>query len=797
MDAAESIKSTMLEVMETPKRIEHRGTVTGFGDGYVSVMLDGGESAAQCAYRLAECHIGDRVLVTIDPDSRAATVKGNLTVPSINDAEYSYVKDIAEEADELLDGVAEAAAQADKTLAEIVSDADTANGLVSGMKQAADTAGTTLAQIVSDADSAASTLAGMERAAEDANTTLEGIYQDAVDANMYANSALDQLGVVQDVVGVLDWASSHGSFALTQDTAIQAGKVYFTYDSQTGDYTPVIDPQQSQLSAYYELDMTEAMTDFILAHLAVTQRGLWVLPSGMGSASSEQYAPNYKVLLASDGMYLYDGSGAQVVKYGSSIEFSTGRGFAIGDTTGTNYIAFVPGQGITIGGSVSIGSNKTLSQVLTDLDVSVSQTSTGADITVNGDTVHIANGEAGADGTMLYATCATAAATAAKVGTLSPAATGISLETGMMVVVNFSNTNTNSSATFNLNGTGAKSVRYKGAALTSTTRGYLAAGRLVILQYDGTYWEITGSTTDSNSYDRTAYKASLTASEAIAAGRIAVMGTDGKLKMLDASAFDMTGPILYVGTAYTASALTQTNNYTMWGTPFSLANTVSGFTGTAGAPVFIKGEMDGKLFTPDSEVLTTTVPSSEDGKVYMLLGTMSTTVNAVLNAEHPMYAYSDGAFSLMPGAQGPQGVQGEQGPKGETGDTGPQGPQGATGPKGDTGDTGPQGQQGEQGEQGPQGPQGETGATGPQGPQGATGPAGPEAVVTVSVTAIDYAANTATLSAALRVDGDAVTSGVTYQWAKDGTEISGATGSTLSVTAAMGIGHAYSCTCEW
>ena len=75
----------------------------------------------------------------------------------------------------------------------------------------------------------------------------------------------------------------------------------------------------------------------------------------------------------------------------------------------------------------------------------------------------------------------------------------------------------------------------------------------------------------------------------------------------------MTKPILYIGTAYTASVLTQTNNYISWGTAFSLANTVSGFSGTAGATVYIKGTLSGSMLTPAAEVLTTTVPTTEDG----------------------------------------------------------------------------------------------------------------------------------------------------------------------------------------
>lgn len=246
-----------------------------------------------------------------------------------------------------------------------------------------------------------------------------------------------------------------------------------------------------------------------------------------------------------------------------------------------------------------------------------------------------------------YATCTTAAGTAAKVATITPAVTDFTLRTGTTVIVNFSATNSNSSATLNLNSTGAHSIRYKDAALTSTTRGYLAANRLVILKYDGTYWQITGATTDGNTYDRTAYKASLTATAAIPAGTVGVIDANGKITPLSTTPFDTSGPILYIGTAYTSSALTQTNNYSMYGTPFNLTTTKSGFTGTAGKPVYIVGTLNGRMFTPDSQIFTTTVPTQADGKQYILLGLMSTTTNATLAAEHPIFAYGPNGFAAM------------------------------------------------------------------------------------------------------------------------------------------------------
>ena len=219
---------------------------------------------------------------------------------------------------------------------------------------------------------------------------------------------------------------------------------------------------------------------------------------------------------------------------------------------------------------------------------------------------------------------------------------------------------TSSNATLNLtlgNGTttGAVPVYINGTTRCTT---HVAVGNITLMTYrvntpiagSGSYtgwWINRNQDTTTNYYDRINYKASVTAVGAIAAGKLGVFNSAGKLMLLSTTAFDVTKPILYVGTAYKTSALTQTNNYISWGTAFSLANTVSGFSGTAGATVYIKGTLNGSMFTPAAGVLTTIVPATEDGYTYILLGLMSTTVNAVLAPEHPMFRYYNGGFKAI------------------------------------------------------------------------------------------------------------------------------------------------------
>ena len=214
-------------------------------------------------------------------------------------------------------------------------------------------------------------------------------------------------------------------------------------------------------------------------------------------------------------------------------------------------------------------------------------------------------------------------------------------------------------ATLNLRLPDGTSTSPKNVYIGGTTRcgTHIAAGNLVQMVYRENvtigsaaytgWWISRSQDTTTNYYDRICYKASVTAVEPIAAGRLGVFDSSGKLILLSTDPFDVTKPILYIGTAYAAGKLTQTNNYIAWGTAFSLASTVSGFSGTAGATVYIKGTLNGSLFTPAAGVLTTTVPASADGYTYILLGLMSTATNAVLAPEHPMFRFYNGAFKSI------------------------------------------------------------------------------------------------------------------------------------------------------
>ncbi|MGN1149713.1 MAG: phage tail protein, partial [Sutterella sp.] len=84
-----------------------------------------------------------------------------------------------------------------------------------------------------------------------------------------------------------------------------------------------------------------------------------------------------------------------------------------------------------------------------------------------------------------YAACSTAADTAAKTVTLS----NFNLVTGSKLCVRFTVTNTASAPTLNVNGTGAKPIKYRGNAISSA---YLEANRIYEFVYDGSGYALVG-----------------------------------------------------------------------------------------------------------------------------------------------------------------------------------------------------------------------------------------------------------------------------------------------------------------
>lgn len=235
--------------------------------------------------------------------------------------------------------------------ADAQTTADYANGILAGMEAAATAADTTLNGIYATATAASDTLADMQDAATAAHTTLTDIYQDAADAataasnaqtaagnavtaagnavtaagnaltaaqnaQVSADAALVSLSNVEDVVGVLEWITAHGTMIPTSDVTVNPAHVYFVVDP-TGDYVVggthysiVAEPKVADISTYYELSVDESVQNYVATHVVVDAEGLWLIPDSGGN----------KVLIATGAGSVYTTAGTYIIGKVSGVD---------------------------------------------------------------------------------------------------------------------------------------------------------------------------------------------------------------------------------------------------------------------------------------------------------------------------------------------------------------------------------------------------------------------------------------------------------------------------------------------
>lgn len=105
-----------------------------------------------------------------------------------------------------------------------------------------------------------------------------------------------------------------------------------------------------------------------------------------------------------------------------------------------------------------------------------------------------------------FTTCSTANGTVAKTVTYS----GFSLVQGATILVKFTNGNTATNPTLNVNSTGAKSIYWNN---TNVESGMIVANNVYELYYDGTNWLILGGVDTTGSAAKTVTTSSITLSQ--------------------------------------------------------------------------------------------------------------------------------------------------------------------------------------------------------------------------------------------------------------------------------------------
>jgi hypothetical protein len=230
-----------------------------------------------------------------------------------------------------------------------------------------------------------------------------------------------------------------------------------------------------------------------------------------------------------------------------------------------------------------------------------------------------------------------------------------SLVDGQQIAFKIPYASTSTAVTLNLSlagsgTTGAVNCYYKGATRITThyTQGsvvrmtYFSSNLVGSTSYTG--WWADGNY-DSNTYDRILYARAIIAKSAITAGRLIVAdGTDRFFHLAKDVPFAIDKPILYAPSAI-ASGASGSSNYTVYPTGISVrtnsGNSTLAFT--AYKVVYIKGTLDGLLFTPTDANLYTTTPE-DDGSIYMVIGQLYDTYRMTLYGQHDLFMFKDGAF---------------------------------------------------------------------------------------------------------------------------------------------------------
>ena len=242
--------------------------------------------------------------------------------------------------------------------------------------------------------------------------------------------------------------------------------------------------------------------------------------------------------------------------------------------------------------------------------------------------------------------------------------TDSALYDGKQIILYMPFAGTNSAATLNLtlsdgSTTGAKNVYFESTTRFTTHKGQNSQLHLIYHKalklsngttYEG-WWYVANRDTTTTNATQIQYNGGVkSGASALAKTNIIVAGSDGLYKHLKAgTAFEVTLPILYLS-ADTAANTATTSVYSE--VNFTVTTTQS-ITLTAYKPVFIKGTLTGTSCTPVSTApLTQTIPTTDDGYVYILLGFAYSATAIRLQAAHPIFWYKNEKFRAYDGGDG-------------------------------------------------------------------------------------------------------------------------------------------------
>lgn len=128
----------------------------------------------------------------------------------------------------------------------------------------------------------------------------------------------------------------------------------------------------------------------------------------------------------------------------------------------------------------------------------------------------------------------------------------------------------------------------------------------------------------------------------VSSGALIVGDNGGYQNLQDCTSFDLEYPVLYHVGNVIGGANTSAND-TFYVGLVDPTKTFANSSLTAKSLVYIKGTVDGSVFTPyKAELLTTTLPTEVDGYYYMLVGYIGTNTSSMtLLPTHPVYVYNE------------------------------------------------------------------------------------------------------------------------------------------------------------
>lgn len=287
-------------------------------------------------------------------------------------------------------------------------------------------------------------------------------------------------------------------------------------------------------------------------------------------------------------------------------------------------------------------------------------TNQSGDTTINLD----AGGSGGGIPPIAYATSTTAASTVEKVVSI-PEIT--ELNEGQIIVVKPTITSTVANSTIKLNDFDAYPMRYSGAAITTSTDATVwSVNYPSQFVFDGTYWVFLGHGVDTNttytinySIDAGAYKSGI-GNYAITRYSLCMQKPDmtwekvtattstystGTSKSINTRGFIL-GNIRYYNTtaivANGANTASNTMNEKAATLDFRYSTNCGSTPGYAtGDYVYFVGTIgaDGLFYLDTTQWWTNTLPTTNDGKLYVQIGKFLADYNVTLYENHPAYYY--------------------------------------------------------------------------------------------------------------------------------------------------------------